>query len=164
MDPSNHVRVLHDGGWISVQPIDDFEPLPVPGVPQSIIDQLLELVFAGKLPEELSVRIAGHCTQEAFDDGLDLRFGIVEVGTHAHQHRFSSVQPPVQFWVRNLDGSRVQDDWAVEAEVVGDKHRKVRLTDGGTDDVDGTGVSFVSSEPTWKTMLIAVLVERNDRR
>ena len=133
--------MFHDGSWISIEPIDDLESLLVPGVPQSLLDQILELWFVGEFPEELGGRVVLHRTEEAVDDGLYLRLGIVEVSAHAHQHRLSSVQPPVQLRVRNLDGSGVQDDRTVEAEVIGDDHGEVGLADAGTDDVDRTGDS-----------------------
>ena len=78
-------------------------------------------------------------TEETADDGLDMRLGVVEMGSHAHHHRLPSIQPLVQFRVRGLDGSRVQDDWAVETEEVRDDQGKVDLADIGTDDMGCTG-------------------------
>jgi len=143
VDIDDNVRVLHDRNRVSLEPIDDLEPLLVPRILQRYLDQTLEFGFFGEFPEELSFRIVVNRAEETADDGLDLRFCVVEMGPHAHDHRLPSTQPLVQFRVCDLDGGCVQDDWAVETEEVRHDQGKVNLADTGTDDMDCTGNSCV---------------------
>lgn len=45
-----------------------------------------------KASEELSVQVVVYPGEESADDDLDLRLGVVEVGSHAHHH-LPSIQP-----------------------------------------------------------------------